>query len=496
MNDSDLQLLENYAQRNSQDSFATLVNRHLNLVFSAALRQVHSPQLAEEISQSVFADLARSANKLKPDTILAAWLYEVTRRTAIDAVRRESRRQLREKVAHELTAMNATADDWTEIEPFLDEAMHALNETDRAAVLLRYFENKTLREVGETLGTTDDAAQKRVSRAVERLREFFSKRGVTIGASGLVVLISANAVQAAPIGLAVTIATAVTLAETSIAATTATLTKNIAMTTLQKTLVGAALIAVVGTGIYESQQNFRLKHKIQRFAQQQTSLVNQIQALQRERDKATERLIGLIAENEKLKFNPNEKELLKLRGEVARLKHLVVEDTEAQTESDPVEVAARKWLTKVNLLKQRLEQLPNAKIPELQFAEELDWLNAALGTPELKTEDDYRWDLNNLFGMVTDKFGKMGNKALEKYIQANNGQFPTDLFQLQPYFASPVDDAILQRYEIVPASSIPKAKEVGDRWLVAQKVRVFENYKNEGREVFGAKGYGNSWTFW
>src|SRR5690348_15152495 len=87
MNDSDLQLLENYAQRNSQDSFATLVNRHLNLVFSAALRQVHSPELAEEISQSVFADLARSVNKLKPGTILAAWLYEVTRRTAIDVIR-------------------------------------------------------------------------------------------------------------------------------------------------------------------------------------------------------------------------------------------------------------------------------------------------------------------------------------------------------------------------------------------------------------------------
>src|SRR5439155_3614661 len=110
--------------------------------------------------------------------------------------------------ATEMNAMNATATDWTHVEPLLDEAMHALDETDRAAVLLRYFENKSLREVGAALGASDDAAQKRVSRAVESLREFFAKRGVTVGASGLAVAISANAIQAAPVGLAATIATA------------------------------------------------------------------------------------------------------------------------------------------------------------------------------------------------------------------------------------------------------------------------------------------------
>ena len=297
MNDSDLQLLQSYARNNSQDSFATLVKRHLNLVFSAALRQVRSPQLAEEVAQSVFADLAQSATKLKPDTILPAWLYEVTRRTAIDVVRRESRRQIREKVAHELTAMNATADDWTHIEPFLDEAMHALDEIDRAAVLLRYFENKTLREVGETLGTSDDAAQKRVSRAVERLREFFAKRGVTAGASGLAVIISANAVQAAPIGLAATISTAAILGGATLAATSATLTKTIAMTTLQKTLIAATLVAAIGTGIYEALQASQLRKRNQVLLHEKAPLVDQIQKLQRERDDATNLLVTLSKEN-------------------------------------------------------------------------------------------------------------------------------------------------------------------------------------------------------
>src|SRR5207302_10640116 len=170
-------------------------------------------------------------HKLKPDTVLTAWLYQVTRRTAVDVIRRESRRQLREQIATEMNAMNLQADSgtgfqpvWADIEPLLDEAMESLDETDRTAVLLRYFENKSLREVGQTLGTSEDAAQKRVSRAVERLREFFSKRGVPVGASGLVVVLSANAVQAAPVGLA----TSVSITAATTALSTATATKGTA----------------------------------------------------------------------------------------------------------------------------------------------------------------------------------------------------------------------------------------------------------------------------
>src|SRR2546425_4130401 len=215
---NDQQLLEQYAREGSEEAFAGLVDRHLDLVYSAALRQGRSPQLAEEVAQSVFTDLARNADSFAANTVLPAWLYQVTRRTAIDAVRREARRQLREQIATEMNAVNATATDWTHIEPILDEAMHALEDTDRTAVLLRYFENKSLREVGDTLGISEDAAQKRVSRAVDRLRESFSERGVTVGVTGLVVTISANAVQAAPAGLATVISTALA-AGTTVAAT-------------------------------------------------------------------------------------------------------------------------------------------------------------------------------------------------------------------------------------------------------------------------------------
>src|SRR5271169_1613902 len=119
MTPTDLDLLRDYAEKHSEPAFADLVQRHLNLVFSAALRQVRSPELAEEVAQSVFVDLARNSAGLTPDTVVAAWLYQVTRRTAIDVVRRESRRQLREQIAADTNQMNPSSPEWTAIEPLL-----------------------------------------------------------------------------------------------------------------------------------------------------------------------------------------------------------------------------------------------------------------------------------------------------------------------------------------------------------------------------------------
>jgi RNA polymerase sigma factor (sigma-70 family) len=334
MTDSDLELLKEYARDGVESAFAEIVRRHVNLVYSAALRQVRSPQLAEEVAQSVFIDLARNAKRLAPDTILTAWLYQVTRRTAIDVVRRESRRQLREQIATEMNAMNATAEDWTHIEPLLDEAMEALDATDRTAVLLRYFENQTFREVGEKLGTTDDAAQKRVSRAVERLREFFSKRGVAVGASGLAAVISANAVQAAPAGLALTISTIG--ATSAVAATTATVTKVIAMTTLQKTVIATAIVVAAGAGIYQARHTSQLRHANEVLEEKRADLALQVDSLQREREDTSNRLA--LASASAPKPEQKSSEVLKLRGQVGALQ---------QTVSDMSATNARSGLAKM-----------------------------------------------------------------------------------------------------------------------------------------------------
>jgi RNA polymerase sigma factor (sigma-70 family) len=324
---ADSQLLGRYLREKSQEAFAELVRRHLDLVYSAALRQVRSPQLAEEISQSVFTDLARDAHKLKPDTVLTAWLYQVACRTAIDVVRRESRRQARERLAAEMAAMN-TASDWSQIEPLLDEAMETLDETDRTAILLRYFDNKSLREVGQALGTSDDAAQKRVSRAVDRMREYFSKCGTTIGAAGLVVLISSNAVHAAPAGMAVAVSSAALVAATTIQTSTAIVaTKAIAMTTLQKALVTATVAVLAGTGIYATHQ----ASQVPALKQQQAPLIQKITQLEQERDDATNQMVVLA--DKIARMESDQTELLKLRGEIGSLRHQTDELGKLQAEN-------------------------------------------------------------------------------------------------------------------------------------------------------------------
>jgi len=197
--------------------------------------------------------------------------------------------------------------------------MQSLDDTDRSAVLLRYFENQSLRQVGGKLGVSDDAAQKRVSRAVERLREFFAKRGVAVGAGGLAVALSANAVQAAPAGLAAAIASTAALAGTTIA-TAATATKVITMTTLQKTLVAVTVVVAAGTGIYEAREASSLRGDVRLFQQQQEAFSNRVQELTRQRDEAVARSAVRNADGRLAESDPRLTELVRLRSEVATLR--------------------------------------------------------------------------------------------------------------------------------------------------------------------------------
>ena len=478
---TDQQLLRDYAERRTEAAFAELVRRHVDLVYSAALRMVRDAHLAEDVTQGAFVALAQNAGQLADRSVLSGWLHRTAQNLAANAVRSEVRRRDREQEAvamNELFAPEPNAI-WEHIAPQLDAALGELSEPDRDALLLRYFERKSAREMAQTLGTTEDAAQKRVSRAVERLREFLSKRGVAVGASGLVVVIAANAVQAAPVGLAATIATAAVLAGTAVhTSTVITATKAIAMTTLQKTLVTATLAVVAGAGIYEARQTSMLRSQVQTVQQQQAPLAEQIQQLQGERDDVTKRLAELQAENEQLKSNQNTAELLKLRGEVARLRN------EA---NDPTDASAKALVAKMNKLKQRLAETPNAKIPELQFVTDQDWLNAANG--KLDTDADYRRALASLRSAAESKVASMLQKALKAYLQGNSGQMPTDLAQLQPYFDSPVDDTILQRWEIASAATVQSLGLGGDV-IITQKAPVDDVF--DTRYGIGPNGFGST----
>ena len=483
---SDLELLEQYARHNSEEAFGALVNRRLDLVYSAALRQVGLPQLAKEVAQSVFVDLARNASRLKPDTFLTAWLYQVTRRTAIDVVRKKSSRQARERVAVEMADMKSNPAEWTQIRPLLDEAMEALDETDRNAILLRYFENRSLREVGQTLGTSEDAAQKRVSRAVERLRGLLGKQGLAVGAGSLVALLSANAIQAAPAGLKLTISAAAALSGTAIHSTATCLgaTKTIAMTTLQKTLITAA-IAAAGTGVYEAHRASHLQAQLQAQQAQQAPLAEEARQLRQQFDDTTNRLAALQQENEQL--NRELAELPKLRGEVSRLRSegRGLAPSPAGNASDPMDAAAKAWQARVEQLKQCLNQNPQAAIPEFKFLTEQDWLDAA--KDDLKTDQDYRRALSSLRRAGESKFiASQLQPAVTNYVRANKGQIPADLAQLQQFFPSPMDEASLQRYEIVSRDRVPEAGFLSGDWFVAQKAPVDKDCDN--RFVLGPTG--------
>jgi RNA polymerase sigma factor (sigma-70 family) len=473
MNDTDLELLSRYVKHGAEDAFAEIVRRHLDVVHSAALRQLHSPQLAEEVAQSTFMKLAREGWKLRHETILVAWLYQVTRREAIDVVRREARRQLREQIATEINSVNATTTtaDWADIAPILDEGMDALSEDDRTAILLRYFENKSLRAVGETLGASEDAARKRVNRAVESLRGFFAERGVTVGATGLVALLSTHAAVAAPIGLAITITTSAAVAGAAMPSTVIGLTKTLSMTMIHKTLVGTIIAAAVGTGIYEARRATQLQSRAQTLEQQGQSLRLENEQLRQERDDVASRLAATQQKSQSQGADRNE--LLRLRAEVTRLRESARELAQLKaatsaTGHDPeIEATLRTWAARAAQLKERLGQMPDKNIPELQLLTEKNWFDAIKNSKQLETDTEVRRALNNLRNSAKDAFGEMTREALKRYAAANNGLLPDDLSQLRSYYETPVDDAILQRYSLLQKGKLADAPQT--EFLFAEK---------------------------
>jgi RNA polymerase sigma factor (sigma-70 family) len=254
MTNHDMELVRDYATHQSEQAFETLVSRHVNLVHAAALRQVRDPHLAQEITQAVFIILARKSGSLNAKMILPGWLYRTACYVAKDALRAQRRRQHYEQEASMQSTLHEAPADvaWQELSPLLDEAMMQLAQSDRDALVLRFFQNKNSQEIGAAIGMSEDAAKKRVSRAMEKLRNYFFKRGVTSSAATIAGAISANSLPAAPVGLAKSIsAVAVTK---GVAATASTLTlvngalKIMAWSTAKTAAVsGAAVILVAAT---------------------------------------------------------------------------------------------------------------------------------------------------------------------------------------------------------------------------------------------------------
>jgi RNA polymerase sigma factor (sigma-70 family) len=205
----DSDLLRQFADHGNEAAFAELVRRHAYFVYSVAVRVTCSGALAQDVTQAVFTAMARLAGKLRHYETLLGWLHTTTRHLAINTVRGEVRRRAREQEATAMQQNSTTPEtNWAEIGPLLDEAVGQLKETDRDAVLLRFFKHFSHQEVGAALGLGEDAARKRVDRALEKLREHFARRGVTASSALLATAIAENSVQAAPVGLAQNVSSA------------------------------------------------------------------------------------------------------------------------------------------------------------------------------------------------------------------------------------------------------------------------------------------------
>ena len=202
MTSDDMALVQAYATGQSEAAFATIVSRHAGLVHSAALRQLRDEHLAQDVTQAVFVILARKAGSLSPDTVLSGWLYRTTLFACADVRRRKARRQQREQEALMEASIDAQTSDtqtvWSKLAPVLEDAMTRLRDRDRDALVLRFFENKSLKEIAAALGLEERAAQKRVQRALEKLRGSFARRGITFSAALISSAIAANSVNAAP----------------------------------------------------------------------------------------------------------------------------------------------------------------------------------------------------------------------------------------------------------------------------------------------------------
>jgi hypothetical protein len=333
------------------------------------------------------------------------------------------------------------------------------------------------------MGTTEDAARMRVNRGIEKLRAFFTRRGVVLSTTAIAGAVAANSIQAAPVGLAASI-TAAALSGTAITTTAAlATTKAIAMTTLQKTTVAAIVIVLTGAGIYETRRAADATGEAQALLQNQRPLTEQIQQLQRDRDETTRQLALLRQQNESL--NRDTAELLRLRSEVGRLRDESRQLAKGRTRDagNPTAIAAQAWVNRVKVLRERFDQWSGKKTPELQLLNEQDWLNEA-AKDELDSDAACREAMGRLRWTAKSRFASSVKDALEQFAKANNEQLPAAPSQLMPFLEPPAD-SILEGYEIAKPGSVHPPQPNSPESVKAQTWALVEkgSFTSDGTPV-------------
>ena len=386
---NDEQLLRQYARERSESAFGELVNRHLNYVYSAALRVVNGDTpLAQDVTQTVFIDLARKAGDLPRDVVLSGWLHRHTCYTAATAVRTERRRQIREHTAMEMKALDDnTRPEWEQVAPYLDESLNELNPADRDALVLRFLRQQDLRAVGEALGISEEAARKRVDRALEKLHVLLKHRGATLSVAALGTALATEAVTAAPAGLAGTVAGTALASAAAGGGITATLANLLAITKVKLGIIGAFAVAGLTTSVVVQ-------------LQAQAALRTQDESLQRQtvelaRQQAeNERLAGLVKTGVSRANTLDE--LVSLRSDVEALRK------------------------QTNSLAASLEESRRLRMRNAQQA------NGSRSILE-KSEEETRLGIANL------NYTKRWLQAFAAFAKQNRGEFPTSFDQARSF---------------------------------------------------------------
>lgn len=363
----DTDLLRRYAEAGAQDAFAELVARHVNLVYSAALRQVHGDaHLAADATQLVFADLARKARGLCGHRVLAGWLFTSARYAAAKLVRGEARRRAREQEAWRMETEHGpdgtAALDWARVRGVLDEAMNELGRADREAVLLRYFEGRDYAAVAERIGLSPNAARMRVDRALDRLRERLARRGVTSTAAALAAALAGQAVAAAPAGLAASVSATALAGAVGGSGLLAAVFMSI----------GKAQLGVTGALLVAGTTGLVLQHR------ESEALRAELAALGREAQLAAQ----LVAENQRLVRRAAE--VADLRADDARL---------AQVRDDAAALQAR--LQAEAAERERAEAAARARAPFTGEVYELSRLDRT-PTPQFQARPEYPAELRKI----------------------------------------------------------------------------------------------------
>ena len=327
-------LLADYVTNGSEQAFCELVTRYLDLVYSTAIRLVGGDaHLAEDVAQTVFVDLARKAPTLPRDVMLGGWLHRDTCFVASKIMRGERRRQFRERQAVEMNALQDHSEaNLAQVAPILDEAINQLGAEDRTAILLRFFEQRNLRSIGEALGSTENAAQKRLTRALEELRALLKHRGVALSAAALGTALASEAVSAAPVGLAVTVSSVALAGAAAGTGTTLTFLKVMTMTKLQAGIACGIVVASAVTSLQIEHQAQAKMRQVDVSLQQQRSQLAQLQA-------QNERFSNFLTQAN----SPNNPgDLEKLRDEVAILRSQTNELTALQDEERRLQASLAK----------------------------------------------------------------------------------------------------------------------------------------------------------